>query len=111
MVNFPTADDLLDEVNAVVSILVPLPLPQVAAALRKGFLELFQMYTSAVASAFANHKTDGRLPESLGAGPPPVRLASAALYPQWGATSEVTWHWGAMMGHTHTVRYHSCCPC
>lgn len=66
MLNFPTADDFLDEVNYVVSSLLPLSLPQVAAALRKGFVELFDAYTGAVALAFAKHKSDGRLPESLG---------------------------------------------
>ena len=79
MVNFPTADDYLDEVNNVVSALLPLPLPQVAAALKQGFVQLFATYTDAMASAFIKYKeADGRLPSSLGARPPPKKPAVVA---------------------------------
>ena len=67
MVNFSSADDLLDEVNSVVATLAPLPIPQVAVAVRQGFVELFTAYSNALTSAFAKYKgSDGRLPESLG---------------------------------------------
>ena len=50
-----------------VATLAPLPIPQVAVAVRQGFVELSTAYSNALTSAFAKYKgSDGRLPESLG---------------------------------------------
>lgn len=66
MASFQSADDMLDEVNFCVTCLKPLGGPRVAAALRKGVLELFTVYTGGMAEAFTKYKgKDGRFPERL----------------------------------------------
>ena len=81
MVNFSAADDFLDEVNSVVTTLAPLSLPQIAVALRKGSVELFNTYSNALKVAFEKYKgSDGRLPDSLGAQRPAPPFAATACF-------------------------------
>ncbi|KAK9823889.1 hypothetical protein WJX72_006201 [[Myrmecia] bisecta] len=63
---FPSADDLLDEVQAMVAILAPLAGPRVAQAVRKGFADLFGLYTAALLQGFLKYRApDGSYPAGL----------------------------------------------
>ncbi|KAK9905543.1 hypothetical protein WJX75_001810 [Coccomyxa subellipsoidea] len=81
---FPSADNLLDEIQAVVQILAPLAGPRVAEALRKTVNEMFGVYTQALAAGFAKYtRPDGTLPPRLGPAAEPAMEVAASLVEQF----------------------------
>lgn len=64
---FPSASHLISSVQSTVSILRPLAGPKVAQVLRRGISDLFQTYTSALATSYQKHQQpDGSFPYHLG---------------------------------------------
>lgn len=64
---FPSADRLLDELQAIVGLLHPLAGPKVAQAMRVTVADLLQVFTSALAAAFRRYQAeDGTFTENLG---------------------------------------------
>ncbi|BDA47404.1 Exocyst complex component EXO84A [Coccomyxa sp. Obi] len=81
---FPSADNMLDEIQAVVQILAPLAGPRVAEAVRKTVNEMFGVYTQALAAGFAKYtKPDGTLPPRLGPATEPAMEVAASLVEQF----------------------------
>ncbi|CAL8472152.1 g11694 [Coccomyxa elongata] len=81
---FPSADNMLDEIQAVVQILAPLAGPRVAEAVRKTVNEMFGVYTQALAAGFAKYtKPDGTLPPRLGPAAEPAMEVAASLVEQF----------------------------
>lgn len=65
--SFPSADMLLDELQAVVGLLQPLAGPQVAQAMRRIVVDLLTVWATAVGTAFtASQAEGGGFPTNLG---------------------------------------------
>ncbi|CAK0787894.1 hypothetical protein CVIRNUC_011116 [Coccomyxa viridis] len=81
---FPSADQLLDEIQAIVQILQPLAGPKVGEAVRKTVNEMFGVFAQSMAAAFQKFmRPDGTFPPRLAPAAEPAMETAASLVDQF----------------------------